>query len=243
LGTRKIARVCLCRRFRPTSPFPKQPTCDAPRPPLGDKEPSCTAQRCCGASPDAVSREACGCHRSHPSWSSSLKIASMERGSQGRIPRGRGRPRNLPPLLRGRGRGRPRARGAGRGGAPRGGHEDTDDGGRHSSSDSDPDDQSKRRYPLFLRPYDEERVQPHRLGPCNAVCEKCGARCWLEERAKGKTGGGETSRKTRPLFVDCCRNGAVQLPVPQEPPPELRSLLTDDSVGALRPSQLCKGGS
>jgi hypothetical protein len=70
------------------------------------------------------------------------------------------------------------------------------------------------------------------------VCEKCGARCWLEERARGKTWGGETSRNTRPLFVDCCRNGAVQLPLPQEPPPELRSLLTDDSVGALRPSSL-----
>jgi hypothetical protein len=172
----------------------------------------------------------------------------MERGSRGRgrpraVPRGRGRPHSVsqeppPPPPRGRGRSRPRARGAGRGGAPRGGHEDSDDGGRHSSSNSETE-----RRPLFLRPYNEERVQPHRLGPCNAVCEKCGARCWLEERAQGKTWGGETSCNTRPLFVDCCKNGAVQLPLPQEPPPELRILLIDDSVGVLRPSQLCKGRS
>ncbi|EIW66351.1 hypothetical protein TREMEDRAFT_65629 [Tremella mesenterica DSM 1558] len=79
----------------------------------------------------------------------------------------------------------------------------------------------------------------HQLGRCEVPCPKCAALHWLEERAINIAAGGERSSLANPLFSGCCSNGAVQLPLPLDPPLELRDLLTDQThQGKLRREQL-----
>ncbi|EIW69730.1 hypothetical protein TREMEDRAFT_61492 [Tremella mesenterica DSM 1558] len=59
------------------------------------------------------------------------------------------------------------------------------------------------------------------------------------EHAINIAAGGERSSLANPLFSGCCSNGAVQLPLPLDPPLELRDLLTDQThQGKLRREQL-----
>lgn len=85
--------------------------------------------------------------------------------------------------------------------------------------------------PLALRPLEPHTSNRHNLGACNVLCPKCYARHWIDERAKGTTGGDECSSATNPKFNTCCANGAVQLPLPPDPEPELYELLTSNSEG------------
>ena len=52
----------------------------------------------------------------------------------------------------------------------------------------------------------------------NILCEFCNAKHWLNERVSG-------SSKVRPIFEQCCKKGAVQLPLLSSPPEPLQSLM------------------
>lgn len=57
------------------------------------------------------------------------------------------------------------------------------------------------------------------LGPPSAICQKCKARMWNEER------NNKSSRNNQPTFSICCKDGQIKLPEERPPPPFLASLL------------------
>ena len=63
------------------------------------------------------------------------------------------------------------------------------------------------------------------LGQMNVICEFCNAKHWFNERASGST-------TTRSVFEQCCKKGAVQLPLLSVAPELLQSLMkNEDSIG------------
>jgi hypothetical protein len=62
-------------------------------------------------------------------------------------------------------------------------------------------------------------VARHDCGSKSAVCSACGAKMWLQERVSQST-------MTNIRFTMCCNNGAMQLPLLQQPPEVLRGLLS-----------------
>jgi hypothetical protein len=64
----------------------------------------------------------------------------------------------------------------------------------------------------------------HQLGPCNIVCNFCGAYHWIEERIQG-------SSKSTPQFSTCCESDTIIMDRFQDPPEPLFSLLTDMTLG------------
>ncbi len=64
----------------------------------------------------------------------------------------------------------------------------------------------------------------HRLGPCDVLCNFCGADHWMEEKVKG-------SSLSAPQFSTCCERGTIMMDRFQDPPEPLFSLLTDMTPG------------
>ncbi len=62
-------------------------------------------------------------------------------------------------------------------------------------------------------------VARHDCGSRSAICSACGAKMWLQERVSQST-------MTNIRFTMCCNNGAVQLPLLQQPLEVLRGLLS-----------------
>jgi len=74
--------------------------------------------------------------------------------------------------------------------------------------------------PLFLaarRPYQEPRVR-HDYGQMEVNCRFCGALHWMDEKLSD-------SSRSNPVFGLCCNSGKVVLPILQDPPQILKSLL------------------
>jgi len=62
------------------------------------------------------------------------------------------------------------------------------------------------------------------LGPCNIVCQFCGAFHWIQERSYRST-------IESPLFFNCCQRGQIVLPSFPDAPESLKSLLQDHTDG------------
>jgi hypothetical protein len=62
----------------------------------------------------------------------------------------------------------------------------------------------------------------HRCSPMNYECSHFGALHYLEEKL-------QSSSIRDPVFTLCCANGKVKLPLLQEPPTDLKNLLTVDT--------------
>jgi hypothetical protein len=74
--------------------------------------------------------------------------------------------------------------------------------------------------PIALRSiHAQTLVARHDCGSRSAVCSACGAKMWLQERVSQST-------MTNIRFTMCCNNGAVQLPLLQQPPEVLQGLLS-----------------
>ncbi len=74
--------------------------------------------------------------------------------------------------------------------------------------------------PITLRSiHAQTLVARHDCGSRSAVCSTCEAKMWLQERVLQST-------MTNIRFTMCCNNGAVQLPLLQQPPEVLRGLLS-----------------
>jgi hypothetical protein len=59
----------------------------------------------------------------------------------------------------------------------------------------------------------------HRCSPMHYECKNCKALHYLEEKLA-------VSSNRNPVFTSCCANGKVKLPTLQEPPANLKHLLT-----------------
>ena len=82
--------------------------------------------------------------------------------------------------------------------------------------------------PLFFiarRPY-RDPPQRHDLGRMDVPCENCGALHWMAERLSKST-------NRSPKFGKCCAEGKVQLPLLEEPPEPLHTLLNSDTPSAV----------
>jgi len=74
--------------------------------------------------------------------------------------------------------------------------------------------------PIALRSiHAQTSVARHDCGSRSARCYACGAKMWLQEIVSQST-------MTNIRFTMCCNNGAVQLPLLQQPPEVLRGLLS-----------------
>ncbi|OBZ77629.1 hypothetical protein A0H81_02893 [Grifola frondosa] len=77
----------------------------------------------------------------------------------------------------------------------------------------------------MIHPY-REPIHCHDLGRMNIPCSYCRALHWADEKLVN-------SSASRPQFGTCCDSGQVWLPPPDDPPPEIRELLTSDGPEAI----------
>ncbi|CAG8821661.1 25126_t:CDS:2, partial [Gigaspora margarita] len=68
--------------------------------------------------------------------------------------------------------------------------------------------------------YDTTTVRCHQLGSMDLKCSHCYVLHWIEEKVAGSV--------TNPVFSTCCANRKVQLPIINQPPEPLLSLLTEE---------------
>ncbi|CAG8471814.1 19261_t:CDS:2 [Racocetra fulgida] len=73
--------------------------------------------------------------------------------------------------------------------------------------------------------YDTVTVSRHELGSMNVECSHCYALYWIDEKVAGSV--------FNPVFSTCCVNGKVQLPIINQPPEPLLSLLIEKIVDLL----------
>jgi len=93
-----------------------------------------------------------------------------------------------------------------------------------------------QRHLLARQPLDPLMNVAHSLGPMNIAyfslclfliggCPHCNALHWKEE-------GTQKSTRQNPIFSMCCGKGAVTLPIPNDTPEPLPTLLTETCVNA-----------
>jgi hypothetical protein len=85
----------------------------------------------------------------------------------------------------------------------------------------------EQQMPIALRNiHAQTLVARHDCGSRNAVCSTCEAKMWLQERVSQST-------MTNIRFTMCCNDGAVQLPLLQQPPEVLQGLLSGSDPRSL----------